>query len=332
MLLSYVSPFSRPEHRKAIVEYAQLAEPAGYHSVWIPEAFSSEAFTLLGAIASHTKRMQLATGIVNVFSRSPALLAQAFATLDEISDGRAIIGLGTSGPLVVENWHGIKFEKPVTRTREVVEIIRKILAGERLNYDGQIFKLKGFQLLMKPVRARIPIYLATFKPAAVKQTGEIADGWLPTHASIRHFAKMKQALVDGATGAGRDAKAIDAAPLTLVMCAENGDAARALCAEHLAYYVGGMGTFYAELMQDFGYGDMADKVQALWKAGDRDGAAKSIPRDILDDLVIAGTEAECRAALAARQRIGIEHIVIFPPHNVTPDGLRYTLKTLAPNA
>jgi F420-dependent oxidoreductase-like protein len=331
MKLSMVSPFSRPEHRRRVVEYAQLAEAQGYHSVWIPEAFSSEAFTLLGAIAASTRRVKLATGIVNVFSRTPSLLAQAFATLDEISDGRAIIGLGTSGPIVVQDWHGMKFEKPVTRTREVVEIIRMALAGERVNYDGQIFKLKGFQMLIKPVQKRIPVYLATFKPNAVKQTGEIGDGWLPTHASIKHFGRMKQALVDGAKGVGRDPAEIDAAPLTLVACSADGDTARLLCAQHLAYYVGGMGTFYGELMHDFGYGEMADRIQALWKAGDRDGATRAIPREILDDLVIAGTEAECRAAIEARARIGIEHIVAFPPHGISPEQLHYTLKTVAPS-
>jgi alkanesulfonate monooxygenase SsuD/methylene tetrahydromethanopterin reductase-like flavin-dependent oxidoreductase (luciferase family) len=181
MRLSYLSPFSRAEHRKHLLSYARLAESAGYEAVWIPEAFSSDAFTLLGAVASHTKRMRLATGIVNVFSRSPALLAQSFATLDEMSDGRAIIGLGTSGPIVIENWHGVKFEKPVTRMREVVEIMRLALAGERVDYTGHFFKLRGFQMLIKPVQARLPIYLATFKPNAVRQTGEIADGWLPTH-------------------------------------------------------------------------------------------------------------------------------------------------------
>lgn len=328
MRLSYVSPFSKPEHRKRIIDYARLAEGAGYESVWVPEAFGSEAFTLLGALASHTRRMKLATGIVNVFSRSPALLAQAFATLDELSDGRAIIGLGTSGPIVVQDWHGMKFEKPVTRMREVVEIMRMALAGERVNYEGQIFRLKGFQMLIRPVQKPIPVYLATFKPNSVKQTGEIADGWLPTHASLRHFGRMQQALVDGAKGAGRDPKSIDSAPLTLVACAENGDQARALCAQHLAYYVGGMGTYYGELMHDFGYGEMADRIQALWKEGDRAGATRAIPRDVLDDLVIAGTPAECRAAIEARKKIGIEHLVVFPPHAISPDELDFTLKAI----
>jgi F420-dependent oxidoreductase-like protein len=331
MRLSYVSSFSKPEHRKNCVEYAKLAEPLGYDGVWVPEAFSSDAFTLLGAIAAHTSRMKLATGIVNVFSRSPAILAQTFATLDELSGGRAIIGLGTSGPIVVQDWHGVKFEKPLTRTREVVEIIRMILAGERVNFDGYFFRLKGFQLLMKPVRPRIPIYLATFKENAVKQTGEIADGWLPTHVSIKHVDAMRAQLAAGAKLSGRNAKDIDMAALTLVVCAEDGDRARALCAEHLAYYIGGMGTFYQELMQSYGYVEETARLVALWKSGDRAGAAKVFTRELLDEFVVAGTADECRAALDARRKAGFEHIVCFPPHSATPDDVRRTLKTLAPN-
>ncbi|MFM9886251.1 MAG: LLM class flavin-dependent oxidoreductase, partial [Burkholderiales bacterium] len=132
MRLGYVTPFSLPEHRRATLDYARLAEEGGYEAVWVPEAWSSDAFTLLGAIASHTSRLKLATGIVNIFSRSPSLLAQTFATLDEMSNGRAIIGLGTSGLQVVERWHGIKFDRPLRRMREVVDIMCMALSGKRV--------------------------------------------------------------------------------------------------------------------------------------------------------------------------------------------------------
>jgi F420-dependent oxidoreductase-like protein len=331
MRLSYVSSFSRPEHRRNAIDYAALAEAAGYEGVWVPEAFSSDAFTLLGLIAGHTRRLKLATGIVNVFSRTPALLAQSFATLDETSDGRAVIGLGTSGPIVIQDWHGLRFEKPLTRTRETVEILRLALSGARVDYDGAIFKLKGFKLAVRPVQARIPVYLATFKSNAVRQTGEIADGWLPTHVSVRHVTALRAGLIEGARAAGRDPDAIDMAALTLVACTHDGETARALCREHLAYYVGGMGTFYQELLHGYGYGALADRIKALWTAGDRAGAADAIPREVLDDLVVAGTRAECRAALDARRAAGFGHVVAFPPHGIDPDQLRETLKAVAPN-
>lgn len=332
MRLSYVSPFSRSEHRRHAPDYARLAEAVGYDSVWIPEAFGSDAITLLGLLAGATSRLRLASGIVNVYSRTPALLAQTFATLDEISNGRAIIGLGTSGPIVVENWHGLKFEKPLARTRETVEILRLALSGERVDYAGQIFRLKGFRLLIRPVQPRIPIYLATFKPNAVRQTGAIADGWLPTHVSVRHFAAMRAALDDGGRSAGRSPGEIDVAPLTLAACSDDGETARELCREHLAYYVGGMGTFYHELMRGYGYGETADRILTLWKQGDRVGAARVIPRDVLDDLVIAGTREECRAAIETRRRAGFRHIVAFPPHGASPEQVKHILRAIAPEA
>jgi F420-dependent oxidoreductase-like protein len=329
MRLSYVSPFSRSEHRRNLADYARLAEDAGYEGVWIPEAFGSDAFTLLGALAAQTRRLRLATGIVNVFSRTPALLAQSFATLDEQSDGRAVIGLGTSGPVVVEHWHGLPFDRPARRLREAVEILRLALTGERVDYDGEIFKLRGFRLLIRPVQPRMPIYLATLKPKAVRLTGEIADGWLPTHVSLRHVEALRAPLREGATAARRDPDGIDMAAFTLVACCDNGETARGLCREHLAYYVGGMGTFYHELLHGYAYGDIADRVQALWKAGDRAGAADAIPREVLDDLVIAGTPQECLAALTARERAGFQHVVAFPPHGIDPDQLRQTLRAVA---
>jgi len=328
--LSYVSPFSRSVHRIKAAEYARIAEASGYEAVWIPEAFSSDAFTLLGMIAGQTARLKLATGIVNVFSRTPALLAQSFATLDEISGGRAIVGLGTSGPIVVEGWHGMPYEKPLTRTRETVEILRLAFSGERVDYAGTCFRLEGFRMLIRAPRPDIPIYLATFKPKAVRQTGAIADGWLPTHVSVKNVMALHRDLEEGAREAGRDPAAIDMASLTLFCCADDGDEARALAAEHLAYYVGGMGTFYHELMHGYGYGEVADRIRACWRADDRAGAAAAIPRDILDDIVIAGTRSECLEALEVRKAAGIDHIVGFPPHSSSPEQLVHTLRALAP--
>ncbi|MDP6342127.1 MAG: LLM class flavin-dependent oxidoreductase [Alphaproteobacteria bacterium] len=330
MRLSYISPFSQATHRRNAVAYARLAEDLGYDGVWLPEAFGSDAFTLLGLIAGRTTRLKLATGIVNIYSRSPTLLAQSFATLDEISDGRAVIGLGASGPVVIENWHGMAFDRPLTRTREVVEILRLALAGERVDYQGECFRLNGFRLLIRPVQRSLPIYLATLKPRAVRQTGRIADGWLPTHVSLRNLAKLRRPLIDGARSANRPPDSIDMAAMTLAVATEDGAAARALCREHLAYYVGGMGIFYHELLHGYGYGDVADNVVAAWKRGARDAAAEAIPDEVLDDLVIAGTTPECLDAVEARRRAGLEHIVVFPPHGASPEQVSGTLEALAP--
>jgi F420-dependent oxidoreductase-like protein len=329
MRLSYVTPFSQREHRQAAIEYARVAEAAGFHSVWVPEAWSSDAFTLLGAIASHTSRLKLATGIINIFSRSPALIAQTFATLDEMSNGRAVIGLGTSGQQVIERWHGIKFERPLKRMREVVEIVRLALAGERVDYDGEFFKLAGFAMLIKPIQPRIPIYLATFKSQSLRLTGEIADGWLPTHVSLSHLPGMLADLEEGAKRSGRKRSDIDCALQTLACVADDGDEARMLCAQHLAYYVGGMGVYYHELMHSYGFGEEADRIQERWRAKDRDSAARQVSRAMLDALVIAGTRDECLHAIERRADLGVSHIVAFPPHGASIGQVQATLKGLA---
>ena len=328
MRLSYVTPFSHPEHRRKVVDYAKLAEASGFESVWVPEAWSSDAFTLLGAVASHTSRLRIAPGIVNIFSRSPALLAQTFATLDELSNGRVWIGLGTSGPQVVEHWHGLKFERPLGRMREVVQVLRLALSGQRVDFDGEFFKLRGFTMLISPVQKQIPIYLATFKAQSLKMTGEIADGWLPTHLSMAQLPAMMATLAEGAQKSGRSADQIDIAAQTLTAISRDGDEARLACARHLAYYVGGMGTFYHELMHEYGYGEEADRIQRLWKQKDRDGAAGQVSRAMLDALVIAGTDDDVARALDLRRQAGLKHIVAFPPHDATVEMVHSTLGLL----
>lgn len=164
-------PRSEDLPRQEIVEVVQQAEALGYDSVWVGESWGRDGFTWLTQLACHTTRIKLATGITTVFSRAPALIAQTVAALDEISAGRVILGLGTSGPLVIENWHGLPFERPLRRTREYIEIIRLILSGERVNYQGEIFQLKGFRLPFAPVRSRVPIYVASLGPQNLRLTG-----------------------------------------------------------------------------------------------------------------------------------------------------------------
>src|SRR5215470_8817818 len=161
-----------------LIERAKIADAAGIHSIWVAEAWGRDAFTLLTMLAEHTRKIQLATSIVNIYSRTPAALAQHFGTLDELSDGRMIIGLGTSGPQVIEHFHGVKFNPPLTRMKEYVEIINALMRNEPLKYSGKLFNLqRGFTLRFTPVRDHIPIYLATLNAKSVKLTAELADGW-----------------------------------------------------------------------------------------------------------------------------------------------------------
>lgn len=332
MRLGYVMTYAEREHRRALAANARLAEECGWDGVWVPEAWGSDAVSLLGAVASRTSRIRLATGIVNVFSRTPGTLAQTFATLDELSGGRVVIGLGTSGSQVIERWHGMPFERPVRRLRETVEILRLALSGQRVDYDGEIFRLRGFTLPVRPIQSRIPIYLATFKPRGLRLTGEIADGWLPTHVPLAHLPELQSHVRAGAAAAGRDAASIDVAPLTLAAVTEPGDEARGLCARHLAYYIGGMGAFYHELMTRFGFGEEADRIVACWKQGDRDGASRQVSRAMLDALVIAGTPEQCLDRIERYRAAGIDHLPLMPPHGTPVEMVRATIRALSPAA
>src|SRR2546422_3223396 len=174
------------------LQMTERAEALGFDAVWVPEAWGTDAIPLLGALAARTERIRLGTGIVNVFSRTPTLLGQTAATLDLISNGRFILGLGTSGHQVVSGWHGMRFDRPLQRMRETVEIVRRVLRQERLRFDGEIFTLdQGLKLLVRPIHATVPIFLATLTPAGMGLTGEVADGRIPTPVSPGQLDRVR---------------------------------------------------------------------------------------------------------------------------------------------
>ncbi|MGB2691684.1 MAG: LLM class flavin-dependent oxidoreductase, partial [Thermodesulfobacteriota bacterium] len=202
--IGLVTPYWNNITKEEFIEIAQLAEDLGYDSIWVPEMWGRDAFSIIGLLAAHTKKIKLATGIIPIFSRSPAVIAQTIATLDEISDGRMMLGLGTSGPIVIENWHGMAYEKPLQRTREYVEIIKMILNSERVNYEGEIFKLKNFRLQFKPVRKNIPIFIAAMGSKNIQLTGEVADGWIPFLVPPEHLEIGMKELLSGAEKVGKN--------------------------------------------------------------------------------------------------------------------------------
>ena len=189
---------------KAVIERAKIADAAGIHSIWVAEAWGRDAFTLLTLLAEHTSKVQLATSVVNIYSRTPAALAQHFGTLDELSNGRMIIGLGTSGPQVIEHFHGVPFNPPLTRMKEYVEIINMIMARTPLNYEGRLFKLhRGFTMRFETPRKHIPIWIASLNKKSVEFTAMKADGWLPVMIPINSLKKTIADFRAIATAAGR---------------------------------------------------------------------------------------------------------------------------------
>jgi len=292
---------------KGLIERARAADEAGVHSIWVAEAWGRDAFTTLTLLAEHTKRVRLASGIVNTYSRTPGALAQHFATLDELSGGRMIIGLGTSGPQVIEHFHGVAFDPPLTRMREYVDIINLLLAGQPLNYDGKLYKLKrGFTLRFEPPRKHIPIYIASLNQKSVEFTARKADGWLPVMIPL---GRLKESIADFramAASAGRDPKSIAVKSPSTIHVTSNPERARAGQAGMLSFYAARMGTFYAEQLTRFGFGDDVRKIREAWAAGGSTAGTEAVSRRLVDETGYVGDIAGARERLAAEAEAGAD--------------------------
>jgi len=277
---------------KALIERAKIADAAGIHSIWVAEAWGRDAFTLLTLLAEHTSKVQLATSIVNVYSRTPAALAQHFGTLDDLSGGRMMIGLGTSGPQVIEHFHGIKFNPPLTRLKEYVDIINIVMSGEPLNYDGKLFKLgRGFTMRFETPRKHIPIYIASLNKKSVEFTAQKADGWLPVMIPL---GSLKRAISDFrgiAKAAGRDPNSVAVKAPGVTTVTNNVDRAQAGHAANVAFYAARMGTFYAEQLTRMGFGGDVQKIKEAWSAGGSKAGTEAVSPKLLGELgYIGGVE------------------------------------------
>jgi len=288
-----------------IVCCRRVADEAGLESVWIPEAWGRDAFLALAAIANATQHVKLATGIINVYSRSPAAIAMSAATLDEVSNGRAILGLGTSGSLVVERWHGLHFAQPFTRLRETITIVRQILSGNLVNLQGKVFQVSDFRLAVHPPTHRVPIYLAALGPKMLGLAGEIADGAL---VYLHPLSKIPDAIDEirkGAERANRPSESVDVAAFLPTFVSEKADEAKQIVARVIAYYVGGMGTYYHRKVSESGFKAEADSIRAAWLRGDRATATKEVGAELVDSVALAGSADECRARLQEFRRAGV---------------------------
>ncbi|MBI5284834.1 MAG: LLM class flavin-dependent oxidoreductase [Chloroflexi bacterium] len=321
-----------PAEREEIVKRVQIAEDLGVESVWVAEAWGRDAFSILTQLALSTKKIQLGTAIVNVFSRTPAVLAMTFATLDELSGGRAIIGLGSSGKKVIEHWHGVPFEKPATRLREYVEIINTILRREKLNYDGQVFKLaRGFTLQFPAHRDRIPTYIASITPKSMVQTGEIADGWIPVYWPKDKLAEGVNTIMEGAKKAGKTRADITVAPSIVMQITEGGteEQIRMQARAPIAFYVGRMGTYYYEMLERQGFEAEVAKIKEGWAARDPKAAAAGVSDRMLDQTAIVGPLERCKEELDARRQLGIDLPLIGMPGRDAAEMGRILEKLLA---
>ncbi len=308
-----------PGEWNAVIEKVKLADQMGFDSVWLGESWGYELFTSMSDLVRETKRIKIGAGIANIYSRTPALIASTVATLDERSDGRILLGLGPSGANVIEHWHGVKFEKPVKRTREYVEIIRMILRGEKLVYNGEFFHLeRGFTLRFKPSRPDLPIYIAAMGPKNVEQSGEIADGILPVYWPGNRWGELRAQLDAGSLKAGRPAHSALIAPyITSILLPENVDeetrkTAMIQAAQPLAYYIARMGVYYADMLTRQGFGEDVQAVIEANKKGLKSAVAAVSPR-MLDATAIIGTPQEVVAKLDTWTEGGVDEPLMGMP-------------------
>ena len=310
-----------PGDWRATVEKVRIADRLGYDSVWVPETWGYDAVSSLAELALATERIKLGSGIVNVFSRSPALLAATFATLDERSGGRMLLGLGASGANVIEHWHGVPFDRPLRRLREYVAIVRLILRREKLQYAGEIFKLaRGFKLQFTPLREQLPIYIAAIAPRSIAQAGAIADGVIPTYWPSAEYPVLQRLLDDGALAEGRAPGNARVAPfITTAVIADEGqrERARQVARGPLAFYVGRMGRFYAEMLARRGFAEEVAAIQRAWADGPK-AASAAVSDALLDATALVGTPAEVRAKLRAWAALGVDQPLLTMPLG-TPD-------------
>ncbi|KAB1185021.1 MULTISPECIES: LLM class flavin-dependent oxidoreductase [Haloferax] len=305
------------------------AEELGYESAWAAEGQGMTAFGKLERWAVHTEEIGLATGIVNVYSRTPATLAAATATLDAHSDGRAILGLGVAHPGVVETFHGVPFERPLARMHEYVELVRRYLRGDADSFDGEFFtpERTSFWDAFEPVRKEVPIYNGALGPGNVRLTGQVADGWVPNLYPRPQFDEALEWLETGADRAGRAVADIDVAMYVLTAVHDDPDEARRAAAEHVAYYLRDVPGYYDRAAEQAGF---SDDVAAVRAASTTEAGAQEISEAFLDLVAIVGTPDEARGRLAELREMGVDLPIVRAPGGVDRDWVARTLEVFAP--
>ncbi|HET6563641.1 MAG TPA: LLM class F420-dependent oxidoreductase [Marmoricola sp.] len=312
--------------RSAADAVARL-EKAGLDTVWVAEAYGFDSPTLMGYLAARTETVEIGAAIINIYSRTPALIAQTAAGLDNVSGGRAILGLGASGPQVIEGWHGLPYEKPLGRTREVVDIVRRAIRREVLTNDG-IFKLplpegqgtglgKPLKMLTRPERPSLPIWIASLGQKNVQGTAEYADGWLP-HLYAPELADKVwgESLRKGAEKRPGELGPLQIAAGGMVAIGEDVKGMLDLARPMFALYIGGMGAkgknFYNDLVREYGYEAEAERIQELYLDGKKDEAAALVPTELLEMCNLVGPESYVKERIAAFAESGVTHLNVVP--------------------
>jgi F420-dependent oxidoreductase-like protein len=329
-----------PEGDEA-VDLVRAAERAGFDSVWAAESYGSDAVSVLAWLAPQTETIKLGAAIMQVPARPPAAAAMAGATIDALSGGRFIFGFGPSGPQVSEGWYGVPYAKPWGRTREYVEIVRRIVAREeRLEYHGEHFQLplpggegKALKLNFHPVRDRIPIFLGAIGRRSVELAAEIADGWIPIFFSVDAFEETWGEHIEaGLEKGGRSREDLEISPSLNVAIDGDVEAARNVVKAGLLLYLGGMGSrktnFYVDLACRFGFEREAREVQSLYLDGKREEAYNAIPDQLVEATSLVGAESEVAERIEGFARAGVDRLIVSPVQ-LDPAERKHTVERLA---
>ncbi len=307
------------------VALTQEADRLGFHSVWTAEAYGSDAVSPLVWLAAKTEKIHVGTAIMQMTARVPAMTAMTAATVDLLTGGRMLVGIGASGPQVVEGWHGVPYGKPVTRAREYIEIMRAVWKREQpLEHHGEHYDIpcrggsglgKPLKLIVHPLRPSIPIYLAAVGPKNVTLAAELADGWLPIFFSPERVHTYKEWLDEGfaKAGGGKSLANFDIAPTVTVAMGDDVDACRNAVKPFLALYIGGMGAkgknFYYDIACRYGYEEAADKIQAAYLVGKKMEAAMAVPDALVDEVALCGPRERIAERLSAWKTCGITTMI-----------------------
>jgi F420-dependent oxidoreductase-like protein len=303
------------------LELAREADRLGYAVAWAAEAYGSDAATVLTWIAAHTERIDVGSAIFQIPARTPAMTAMTAATLDTLSGGRFRLGLGVSGPQVSEGWHGVRFDQPLARTREYVDIVRMALRRETVRHEGAHWTLplpegpgKALKLTVHPVRDTIPVYLAAIGPRNLELTGEIADGWLALFFAPEHAEEALAPIRAGRAKAGKDLTGFDVVPTVPLVVGDDLDSCAAPVRAYAALYIGGMGSreknFYNQLAVRLGYDEAAAAIQDRYLAKDYAGAAAAVPFEFIDSTSLIGTKDRIAGRMMAYAAAGVTTLTV----------------------
>lgn len=303
--------FSGGPSASEIVQCVKLAETLGYESAWVGEGHGGDQFAVLAACAMRTSKIQLGTSITSVYVRSIPTIAMAAATVDELSEGRFILGVGSSHKVQVEPEHGMAYGKPITRIRESVEIIRELLRTGRVRYEGETVRIESFDFWFTPRRPDVPIYVAAVFPKMLTTCGEIADGVILTRSTLETGALVKERLAEGAKSSGRDGSRITVTSLLPTAVAASRQEALDAMRPGVAFYAGFFPR-YNRLIAQYGFADEAKAIADAWSRGDRALAERAVSDELVDAISVVGTPKQCRERLKAYRQSGIDVPIISP--------------------